>query len=61
MRTQHHPLRSPSSGTQRALHSWHFGSADNEGPHVYLQASLHADELPGMLVLQHLKRLLVAA
>ena len=61
MRTQHHPLRSPSSGTQRALHSWHFGSADNKGPHVYLQASLHADELPGMLVLQHLKRLLVAA
>jgi predicted deacylase len=28
---------------------------------VYLQASLHADELPGMLVLQHLRQRLQAA
>lgn len=60
MRIQHHPLVSPSLGTQRHLHSFHFGSA-NSGQKAYLHASLHADELPGMLVLHHLKALLAAA
>jgi len=61
MQVKTHPLVSPATGTQRQVISWHYGAADAPGPHVYLQASLHADELPGMLVLQHLKHLLDAA
>jgi hypothetical protein len=36
------------------LTSFHFGHADG-GEKVYIQASLHADELPGMLAAWHLK------
>ena len=60
MRVERHPLLSPSLGTQRELLSFHFGEA-GRGQKVYLQASLHADELPGMLVLHHLKHLLAQA
>lgn len=60
MRQQLHPLLSPSLGTQRQLMSWHFGSA-SAGRKVYIQASLHADELPGMLVADHLRGLLETA
>ncbi len=60
MQQQLHPLLSPSLGTQRQLVSWHFGSP-GAGQKVYIQASLHADELPGMLVADHLLRLLEAA
>ena len=53
-----HDLLSPVPGVTRQLHSFHFG------PHgtgkVYIQAALHADELPGMLVAWHLKRQLLA-
>jgi predicted deacylase len=55
-----HPLLSPSLGTQRELVSWHFGRP-GAGLKVYIQASLHADELPGMLVAQHLHGLPTAA
>lgn len=61
MKRVQHPLASPATGTQRHLVSWHYGDPDSRGPHVYLQASLHADELPGMLVLHHLKSYLDAA
>ncbi len=61
MQRKQHPLVSPATGTQRHVVSWHYGQPDSTGPHVYLQASLHADELPGMLVLQHLKTQLDAA
>lgn len=57
MQIKHHPLLSPSIGTQREIVSFHYGQA-GVGEKVYLQASLHADELPGMLVLHHLKALL---
>lgn len=60
MRIQRHSLLSPSLGTQRELVSFHYGPADGAGK-VYLQASLHADELPGMLVLHHLRGLLERA
>ncbi|WP_269531890.1 succinylglutamate desuccinylase/aspartoacylase family protein [Chitinimonas sp. BJYL2] len=56
MRIQRHPLLSPALGTQRELLSFHYGAG--KGQKIYLQASLHADELPGMLVLHHLKGLL---
>ncbi|MEO8119508.1 MAG: succinylglutamate desuccinylase/aspartoacylase family protein [Rhodoferax sp.] len=40
--------------------SFHFG-APGQQPKVYIQASLHADELPGMLVAHHLRALLADA
>ncbi|MGK0149258.1 succinylglutamate desuccinylase/aspartoacylase family protein [Pseudomonas putida] len=49
-----HDLLSPVPGITRQLHSFHFGPRG--GGKVYIQASLHADELPGMLVAWHLKR-----
>ena len=55
MLTRHHPLLSPSLGSQRALTSFHFGQ-EGRGEKVHIQASLHADELPGMLVAWHLKQ-----
>ena len=60
MQVREHRLVSPAPGTQRFLKSHHFGTP-GEGEKIYLQASLHADELPGMLVLHHLQPLLAAA
>jgi uncharacterized protein len=68
MQTHTHTLRSPATGTQRTLQSLHFGSvsqrpnasANANAQKVYIQASLHADELPGMLVAHHLRSLLTA-
>lgn len=60
MQVTHHPLTSPALGTQRQLTSLAFGRA-GAGPKAYIQASLHADELPGMLVAHHLRGLLKAA
>jgi len=60
MNTQHHFLIPQASGTQRQLVSWHFGNP-NARPKVVIQSSLHADELPGMLVTLHLRRLLEEA
>lgn len=60
MRTVEHPLLSPSLGSRRTLTSFHFGTA-GRGPKVYIQASLHAEELPGMLVAHHLRAQLEAA
>lgn len=47
-------LQSPSPGTQRHLNCFEFGPEVAHSPAVYLQAALHADEWPGLLVLQHL-------
>jgi len=55
MDTRHHPLRGSSLLTRREIVSFHYGPADS-GRKVYVQASLHADELPGMLVAHHLRR-----
>lgn len=55
MQQQRHPLFSPSLGTQREIISYHYGPANAERQ-VYIQASLHGDELPGMVaawVLKH--------
>lgn len=54
MQIVHHPLPAPAAGQQRELLSWHFGTPGN-GPKVYIQAALHADEWPGMLVAHHLR------
>lgn len=58
MQLHRHPLLSPAPGTQRELVSLHYGQPG--GPKAYIQASLHADELPGMLVAHHLRGLLDA-
>jgi len=55
-----HPLPCTSIGTSRTVTSLHFGTAGAR-PKVYIQASLHADELPGMLVAHHLRQKLMAA
>ncbi|RMC98471.1 succinylglutamate desuccinylase/aspartoacylase family protein [Aquitalea palustris] len=58
MRTEIHPLLSPSLGTQRSITSFHFGSAGTGSwpRKVYIQASLHAGEIPGMLVAHKLRQ-----
>ena len=60
MQRQDHPLLSPSLGVHKTLTSLHFGTPGS-GPKVYIQASLHAEELPGMLAAYHLRPLLEAA
>jgi predicted deacylase len=40
-------------GTQRILTAWRYGSPGAR-PKAYLQAAIHADEIPGMLVMHHL-------
>jgi uncharacterized protein len=59
-----HPLLAESIGTARTVTSFHFGGADvlagRPSKKVYLQASLHAEELPGMLALVHLLPMLEA-
>jgi len=59
MQRQDHPLLSPSLTTQRSISSFHFGTPGS-GQKVYIQASLHADELPGMMTAWHLKQKLAA-
>ncbi|MFO1340941.1 MAG: succinylglutamate desuccinylase/aspartoacylase family protein [Burkholderiaceae bacterium] len=59
LRTEHHPLLSDTPGTARQVTSHHFGHAGAR-PRVYIQAGLHAGEIPGMLVTRHLLPLLEA-
>ena len=60
MKRIRHPLGPGAIGTDRHLLSFHYGPPVG-GQKAYLQASLHADELPGMLVMHHLIGLLDAA
>ena len=60
MQRTDHPLLSPSLGSHKTLTSFHFGTP-GIGNKVYIQASLHAEELPGMLTAHHLRPLLEAA
>jgi len=59
MQIQKHALLAPAPGTQRELISLHYGTP-GVGPKAYIQASLHADELPGMLTAHHLRQQLDA-
>lgn len=54
------PLMSPSPGTTRHLTARRYGRPGAR-PKVYVQAALHANELPGILVIHHLARRLDAA
>ena len=46
-------LPAPAPGTQRTLRVHRYG-APRARPKAYVQAALHADEIPGLLVAQHL-------
>jgi len=54
-----HPLSSAHAPAAYALTSFHFGTP-GRGKKVYIQGSLHADEVPGMLVAQFLRTELAA-
>src|SRR4029077_7219864 len=54
---EHIDLGAPSLGTSRRLVVHRYGKSGAR-PKAYLQASLHADEIPPMLVQHHLIRLL---
>lgn len=58
MRIVKHILPALSAGTNREILSYHFGSGSNsnDGKKVYIQSSLHADEIPGMLVSHYLRQ-----
>ena len=57
MKIEHNRLKNQVIGTERELVSLHYGARDG-GKKIYLQAGLHADEVPSMLVLHHLRGLL---
>jgi uncharacterized protein len=59
MQIKQHPLVSNAIGTSRTLTSFHYG-AENATQKVYIQAALHADESPGLLVAHHLRQRLAA-
>ncbi|MDO4777533.1 MAG: succinylglutamate desuccinylase/aspartoacylase family protein [Cardiobacteriaceae bacterium] len=53
-------LDAGSPGSHTSLAIWRYGRAGS-GPKVYVQAALHADEWPGVLMLHHLHHLLEQA
>jgi predicted deacylase len=59
MQAHRHPISKPESGAGYQLNSFHFGT-QGSGKKAYIQAALHADEVPGMLVAQFLRTELAA-
>ncbi|MBY0240579.1 MAG: succinylglutamate desuccinylase/aspartoacylase family protein [Burkholderiaceae bacterium] len=59
MHVKRHALSAPHSSTSYQLTSYHYGTP-GAGKKIYIQAALHADEVPGMLVAQFLRRELEA-
>ena len=53
-------LISPGPGSSRRLQLRRYGHK-GQGPKAYIQASLHADEIPAMMVAHHLAQMLDAA
>jgi len=60
MQKERHSLPSIGSGTTRELVSLRYGTRTT-GKKVHIQASLHADEVPAMLVAYHLREALADA
>jgi predicted deacylase len=60
-RTEIIPLPQQSIGVRHTLQVLHYGPDDPRVQQCYIQASLHADELPGLLVTSHLVKLLDSA
>jgi uncharacterized protein len=66
MKTETISLMPPAPGVQLQLQVLRFGTvqadrADQASPKVYIQAALHADEIPALLVAHHLRAMLQAA
>ena len=59
MHAKTHSISVQDSSAWFRLTSFHFGSP-GQGKKVYIQAALHADEIPGMLVAQFLRKELAA-
>lgn len=59
MKRQIIPLLSAVPGTQHSITALHFGEP-GRGPKAMIQAALHADEVPAILVAQKLRELLLA-
>ena len=59
MQVNTHDISQGGSSMRCQLTSYHFGRPGS-GPKVYIQAALHADEVPGMLVSQFLRKELTA-
>ena len=59
MKTVHHSLTQHTPGVSIELLSLHYGTP-GRGPKATLQAALHADEIPGLLVAHHLRARLAA-
>ena len=59
-RTERLPLPGQAPGTARSVTIHRYGAAGAR-PKAYVQAALHADETPALLVQHHLTRLLDAA
>jgi predicted deacylase len=55
MHTKTHPIATEPGLATCQLTSCHYGSAGS-GKKVYIQASLHADEVPALLVAHCLRR-----
>lgn len=60
MQTVLHTLQPSTPGTTHQLTSLHYGTP-GPGGKAFIQASLHADEVPGMLVAHHLRERLARA
>lgn len=56
MHTQTHPIATEPNVAAYQLTSYHYRGAGSGGKKVYIQAALHADEIPAMLVAQFLRR-----
>ncbi|MFD1561894.1 succinylglutamate desuccinylase/aspartoacylase family protein [Paraburkholderia silviterrae] len=54
------PLRPDAPGSTLTLDVFSYGPEEPQGRCVYVQAGLHANEVPGMLVLLHLRERLAA-
>jgi predicted deacylase len=59
MKTIHHALTPATPGVTIALQSLHYGTP-GQGRKATVQAALHADEIPGLLVAHHLRARLAA-
>ena len=55
--TERHALPCPGIGTERRLTVHRYG-ARGARPKAYFHGALHADEVPGLMVLHHLAHLL---
>lgn len=59
MEQHRHAIHGASLGTSREIVSLHFKGKSVEGPKAYIQAGLHASEIPGLLVAHYLREQLL--